>query len=235
MSLSCPDMIAAISPELCRAVDNYCERTDSSLWAEPVNAFSNAAFLVAAWFAWQSAARHPSYPYRVSIQILIIVMGIVGPGSFLFHTVATRWAEWGDVIPILVFMLLFLWLLFRCFFRWSGWLTVAALAAFFAVTFYLEVAVPGTVLWGGALYLPTILVLIASAAALYRVEPKAAPAMVGATVVFLLSFTARTLDASICTSFPLGTHFLWHCLNALLLFLLVRLVILQQTQRAESP
>jgi hypothetical protein len=234
MSLSCPDMFYAISPELCRSVDNYCERTDSTLWAEPINAFTNAAFLLAAWYAWRSSARHPDHPQRRLIQILIIVTGIVGPGSFLFHTVATRWAEWGDVIPILAFMLLFLWLLFTCFFHWSGWLKLAALAVFFAVTFYLELAVPGTVLWGGALYAPTILVLIASAAALYRVEPTAAPAMVGATFVFLPSFTARTFDAQICPLFPLGTHFLWHLLNALLLFLLVRLIILGAPRRTAT-
>lgn len=231
MSLSCPSFIAANSPDLCRAVDHYCERTDPSLWSEPVNALTNAAFLAAAWFAWRLAARHPSPAHRRLIQVLIIAMAIVGPGSFLFHTVATRWAEWGDVIPILIFMLLYLWLVLTCFFRWPGWLKLVALAVFFAVTFYLEAAVPGTVLWGGALYIPTVLVLIATTVALYRIGSAAAPAMVGATAVFFLSFAARTLDASICPSFPLGTHFLWHLLNAALLFLLLRLVILYEPRR----
>jgi hypothetical protein len=44
-------------------------------------------------------------------------------------------------------------------------------------------------------------------------------------IVFLLSFTARTLDAQVCTAFPVGTHFLWHLLNALLLYILVRTAI----------
>lgn len=231
MSLICPSFIAAGSPDLCRAVDHYCERTDPSLWSEPLNALTNAAFPIAAWVAWRLLARHPNHPHRRLIQALIIVMAVVGPGSFLFHTVATRWAEWGDVIPILVFMLLYLWLVLTCFFRWPGWLKLAALAVFFAVTFYLEAAVPGTVLWGGALYMPTVLVLVATAAALYRIGSTAAPAMVGATVVFLLSFTARTLDASVCPSFPLGTHLFWHLLNALLLFLLLRLAILHEPRR----
>ena len=29
------------------AIDNYCERTDASLWAEPLNAFSTLAFIAA--------------------------------------------------------------------------------------------------------------------------------------------------------------------------------------------
>jgi hypothetical protein len=99
-------------------------------------------------------------------------------------------------------------------------------AGFLAVTIYLEAGVPGDVLWGGALYLPTLLVLIGAAVALWRQGSGAAPAMAGATAVFLLSFAARTLDQTVCPGFPLGTHFLWHLLNATLLYLLVRLVIL---------
>jgi hypothetical protein len=235
MSLNCPSLVADISPDLCRAVDHYCERIDASFWSEPVNALTNAAFPIAAWIAWRLAANHPNHAHLRLIQTLIIVMAIVGPGSFLFHTVATRWAEWGDVIPILVFMLLYLWLVLTCFFRWPGWLKLAALAVFFAVTFYLEAAVPGTVLWGGALYMPTVLVLVATTVALYRIGSAAAPAMVGATVVFLLSFTARPLDASVCLSFPLGSHFLWHLLNALLLFLLLRLAISYAPRRQAHP
>ena len=36
-----------------------------------------------------------------NIEALIIISAVVGLGSFLFHTIATRWAEWGDVLPIL--------------------------------------------------------------------------------------------------------------------------------------
>ena len=31
-----------------RAVNSYCERTDAGYWSEPVNALSNAGFLLAA-------------------------------------------------------------------------------------------------------------------------------------------------------------------------------------------
>lgn len=153
-------------------------------------------------------------------------MAVVGLGSFPFHTVGTRWAEWGDVIPILVFMLLYLWLLLGRVFGARPVLKAAVLSAFLAGTVILEVVVPGHVLWGGALYLPTLLVLIGACLALLRHRSAAAPAMLAATCVFLLSFTARSLDAPICPAFPLGSHFLWHLLNATFLYLLVRLMIL---------
>ena len=35
--------------------------------------------------------------------------------------------------------------------------------------------------------------------------------------LFALSLTFRTLDRPLCDAFPLGTHFVWHLLNGLLL------------------
>ncbi|MGH6933239.1 MAG: ceramidase domain-containing protein [Dongiaceae bacterium] len=226
MPLACPSVIAGLSPGLCQAVDHYCERTDPSFWSEPVNALTNAAFLLAAWLAWRQLAGRPGAAGDGTIRALILALAAVGPGSFLFHTLATRWAEWGDVIPILLFMLIYLWLLLGRLLGVPPWPRAGALAVFLAATVYLEAAVPGAVLWGGALYLPTLLVLIGACLALRRRQAGAARAMAGATGVFLLSFAARTLDAPVCPAFPLGSHFLWHLLNAALLYLLTRLVIL---------
>jgi hypothetical protein len=40
--------------------------------------------------------------------------------------------------------------------------------------------------------------------------------VVGA-VILLVSLTARSLDEILCSNWPLGTHFLWHILNAMML------------------
>lgn len=236
MPLACPSLIAAHFPDLCRAVDIYCERTSPAVDAEPVNAITNAAFLIASWCAWRLQGKHsgPSTPGLV--RALIVLIAIVGLGSFLFHTVATRWAEWGDVVPILLFMLLWLWLALICFFGWPPARTLAALSLFFAATFALEAFVPSDVLQGGALYVPALSVLVGIGFALRRRRHPAAPGTLAATGVFLLSFASRTLDAPLCPIIPLGTHFLWHILNALLLYLLARVLILYGSaqRRAES-
>src|SRR5438270_10070920 len=153
MSIACPSLIGNHYPELCAAVDHYCERTSSAFDAEPINALTNAAFLIAAWSAWRLQLSYPLRNGRGLINGLIATMALVGLGSFLFHTVATRWAEWGDVLPIMLFMLLYLWLVLTVFFGWPVWLKLAGLTVYFAVTFYAEAAIPGDVLWGGALYL----------------------------------------------------------------------------------
>jgi hypothetical protein len=43
--------------------------------------------------------------------------------------------------------------------------------------------------------------------------------LLGAAGVFAVSLTARTLDRPLCGDFPTGTHFIWHILNAIVLFL----------------
>lgn len=232
MSIACPSLIGGQYPELCAAVDHYCERTSSALDAEPVNALTNAAFLIAAWGAWRFLSRHPPRSAHGLCLALIATMALVGLGSFLFHTVATRWAEWGDVLPIMLFMLLYLWLALTLFFGWSIWLKVAGLAAYFAATFYAEAAIPGDVLWGGALYMPTLFLMLAIGMVLYWRRLRGAAAFLVAIAVFLLSFTARTLDAKVCTVFPIGTHFLWHLLNAVLLYILVRTAIVHSAPLA---
>ena len=221
MSISCPWFIGN-HPILCVPVDHYCERTSASLSAEPVNALTNIAFLIAAWLAWKQHQRHRVPGMDGLVDALIVTMAVVGLGSFLFHTVGTRWSEWGDVLPIMVFMMLYLWLALTLFFSWPTWLKAASLLLYFAATFYMEAAVPATALWGGMLYVPTLIIMVAVCLALYRRRSAAAGPLIAAAGVFLLSFSARTLDAPICPTFSLGTHFLWHLLNATTLYLLVR-------------
>jgi hypothetical protein len=75
------------------------------------------------------------------------------------------------------------------------------------------------------MYLPTLFAIVATSVALYRRDPVIGRAMLAAGAVFFSAFAARTLDMPICSVFPLGKHFMWHLLNALLLYLLVRLGI----------
>ena len=48
-------------------------------------------------------------------------------------------------------------------------------------------------------------------------------AVIGA--LFLISLTARTADAAACVIIPIGTHALWHILNACTLYALVATAI----------
>jgi hypothetical protein len=234
MSIACPTFIANLDPALCRAVDIYCERTSASFDSESINALTNIAFLIAAWAAWRMRARAaPDATGR--IRVLIGLIALTGFGSLLFHTVATRWAEWADVIPIVAFMLAYMWFAMTWLFGFGVRTKVLTIAAFSLVTLAIEAGVPSTVLWGGALYVPSLLVAVTVAIALRRNGHPAAGRMALAVATFFLAFVMRSLDSPLCAVLPSGTHFLWHILNALFLYQLVRIAILDGTRAARHP
>ena len=70
-------------------VNGYCERTDASYWSEPLNAVSNAAFLIAAALCWRMTGRDPG------ARLLVVILAAIGVGSYLFHTHARIWAMLG--------------------------------------------------------------------------------------------------------------------------------------------
>ena len=79
------------------AVDIYCERLAPGYWAEPVNALSNLAFPAAALWAWITARQTGT---DAAGRLLIVLGGLIGVGSYLFHTHAVTWAELADTVPI---------------------------------------------------------------------------------------------------------------------------------------
>jgi hypothetical protein len=59
--------------------------------------------------------------------------------------------------------------------------------------------------------------------------------MLGATSVFVIALTFRTLDDAICPMFPVGTHFLWHLLNAVAIYYAARALLLYRSSAISSP
>lgn len=212
--------------DLDRPINIYCERTSAAWTAEPLNAISNIAFLIAAWVAWRLQKQHPNAELHGPIRALCIIIAVVGVGSTIFHTLATRWAEWADVIPILIFMIVYCWLILTVFFRWPVWLKAATTLLFFAATFYLESDAFEQILWGGAMYLPTLFFLVAAGIGIWRQDTNAGKTFFAAAALFMLSFSTRTIDEPLCNTLPIGTHYFWHIFNAAVLYLLVRTLIL---------
>jgi Ceramidase len=201
-------------------IDLYCERTDALLWAEPANALSNAAFLIAAATAFWSWRRAGSRDWPA--LALIIVAAAVGLGSFAFHTVATRGAELGDVIPIAIFIYGYLLLALRRFLHLSASVSVAIVIGYAVGAQALSWLAPPSALNGSIGYLPALVALIVVA------RTTRGPVRRGlelTVMIFTVSLALRTIDLAACETFPLGTHFLWHLLNAVVLYVLLRTAI----------
>ena len=70
-------------------------------------------------------------------------------------------------------------------------------------------------------YLPAAAAIFVVAMFLVVRKSPVAALVLAAGCVLVVSITARTIDMAVCAAFPLGTHFLWHLLNALTLYILI--------------
>ncbi|MEM8570219.1 MAG: ceramidase domain-containing protein [Pseudomonadota bacterium] len=206
-----------------RQVNNYCERTDFSYWSEPVNALTNLAFVLAGLWALRLAARSGDNGARV-LSVCLIAIGI---GSWLFHTHAQIWSLMADVIPILVFILAYVYLATVRFFAlplWAGALAVIVYIPYSSAFTGVFEPIVGN-LNGSMSYMPVPVLILAYAAILRNRRRETAKGLaIGASILFASLFF-RTVDEAICPTFPLGTHFLWHILNAVMLGWMIRVMV----------
>ncbi|HRX35419.1 MAG TPA: hypothetical protein P5337_03405 [Aestuariivirga sp.] len=203
-------------------LDHYCERLGPGIWAEPLNAVSNAGFIVAAivlWCQWRRL-QHPTVPGL----LLVANVFVIGIGSFLFHTFANRWSELADVIPISLFILFYLSVALRAYLHLIWWQSLLAVAAFliFSQVFTSWFA---SIIGYTAAYLPALMAIFAVGAAAARKQPAIARGLLTAGLVFTASVMFRAADLPLCGGLPYGTHMVWHLLNAMTLFLLVNLYL----------
>jgi hypothetical protein len=203
-------------------LDLYCERLGPGFWAEPFNALTNPAFIVAAVFAVASLRRsRRSDPVAFALALLV---GVIGVGSFLFHTLANRWSVLADVLPITFFIYAYLALAMRRFLA-LGWpATVTVLILFFAASWAVE-GLLRPLLSGSAGYVPALAAILIVGILLRSYGHPAARLLLAAGAIFAVSLVLRTLDQPLCTAWPIGTHFLWHLLNAATLALLLSAAI----------
>jgi hypothetical protein len=207
---------------LTEKLDNYCERTGPEVWSEPLNALTNAAFLIAAIAGYMLWRRKT--PDDFFALALIGIVFITGVGSLLFHTFATRWASLADVIPIALFIHVYLYAALNRFLGLAWWLALGVVIAFFAATPFVGQAL-APIVGSSAGYVPALVAMFAVGGLFVLRNAPLGREVLLAGVIFAVSLTFRTLDGPICDQLAIGTHFLWHILNGLVLFLLLRVLI----------
>jgi len=192
-------------------VTTYCERSTQAFWAEPLNALSNIAFVLVAialvWRLWRD--RYPPGG-TWDIWLLSLLIGVIGTGSFLWHTVAAPWAEWLDVLPIVLYISLYLPSFLLRVARASVARSCAWFVLFHAVNGLFLLTLPGNTLNGSVYYLPSLGMLILLGRYDRRLYLSAA--------LFTLALIFRSIDRALCPVFPPGTHFLWHLFISLTVY-----------------
>jgi hypothetical protein len=240
----------------------YCERgTNAALLAEPINAVSNAAFLLAALVGLQLVMWRPPEERNPDLFLLPVLVLFIGLGSLAFHLYADQGTALADVVPISLFMLVYLGFALNRFLAVPPGFTVLLVIGFAAIVAMTGqvrcwdggIGIPGPeiqsvklCLNGSIFYLPALVALIVVGLVLHERGHRAAPWLLWAAAIFAVSITLRTLDLALCDKVliegrKVGTHFAWHFLNALTLFLLLRAsleggpVTVAQVETAPEP
>ena len=195
-------------------IDGYCERLSPSYWAEPINAVTNVAFLVAAFVMWRRV-RGQGAPLAMA---LVVILAMIGVGSYLFHTHAQVWAAIADTTPILLYILVYIFAVNRDVWGMRPVYALGLTALFIpyaALTIPVFQLVPG--LGGSAAYAPVPLLILIYALLLRSRTPDTARGLAIGAGILIASIIFRALDEPTCGHFPIGTHFMWHILNATML------------------
>lgn len=216
-----------------RQIDIYCERLGPGLWAEPLNAVSNLAFILAGIMLLAVLRRQtPDVRNDPAIIALVWLVIAIGIGSGLFHTFAVVWAALADVIPIALFILLYMYLALKRLAAFPLWGCLLGLA----IVVVLVVTMPTVFRFSVPTYLVALGAMLGVGGFLHlaRRHPAGLPILLTG-VLFAISLSVRTADLPLCDQFPIGIHFIWHLLNAVVLYRLTRTMMRFGPRHAPVP
>ena len=202
-------------------LDSYCERAgDPALWAEPLNAVTNLFFILASLLVARAIWKLPpaAGATRIDFWLLVVAQCAIGIGSGLWHLMPSGTTVLMDVIPITLFIHIYLIASLRRLLKLS-WARVGFWwATYLAASIVAQVTLPPDLLNGTILYIPTYLTLALLTVAVRRNDKTTGRIFAHMLGIWTLSLLFRTEDIALCSALPIGTHFLWHTLNAYMLY-----------------
>lgn len=196
-------------------LDLYCERFGPGLFAEPLNAASNLAFIAAGLWLMAALPRVFPSPRRVPapLEVLAGLIVLIGICSGAFHVFAIQWAQALDLGSIALFIYFFV----VCFahyvldVRWAlAWI---AAPAFWAFGMFVRAPFDPDAFNGSVIYFPALAGIALMGAALAVQRRAGAAQFALATMIFVISICLRSVDLAWCNGWVWGTHWAWHLLN----------------------
>ena len=205
--------------DLSEPIDIYCERLDIGIWAEPINSVTNIAFILAAIIMWLRCKN------LIEGKILSFLLFSIGCGSFLFHTYAQTWAALLDVTAILIFILTYIFVANRKFLVWSKMVSFIGVILFFPYQLLLVSILSNIQLFGSSVqYIPVAILIFIYSGLMRKSEPNLSRGLFIGAAILCLSIISRTVDEPLCSILSVGTHFVWHILNAIMLSWMIEIL-----------
>ena len=205
--------------DLSKPIDIYCERLDIGIWAEPINAVTNVAFILVAIFMWLRCKN------LLEGRILSFLLCSIGCGSFLFHTFAQTWAAILDVTAILIFILTYIFVANLRFLACSKMVSLIGVILFFPYQLILTSILSNIQFFGSSVqYIPVAILIFIYSGLLRKSEPNLSRGLFTSASILCLSIIFRTIDEPFCSTLSVGTHFVWHILNSIMLSWMIEIL-----------
>ncbi len=219
-------------------IDGYCERASKpDVMAEPLNLITNIAFVIGAILVLKTLMFYKQL-IRANFDIifLTIVLATIGLGSAAFHSYPNGKTLLMDIIPITIFIHVYLLSFFKRVAGFNLIFCFITLAAFIGVGILFQNNFSPDTLNGTIMYVPTYLMLVLMI--LVMVFGKQNPLyihLINTAVIWTFSLAFRTMDVQICSHTQgIGTHFLWHLLNAVVLYRMLVLLVMDKVIKVRN-
>ena len=194
----------------------YCERNNFSLLAEPFNLFTNILFLFFSILLF--------FDKTVKNKIFTYILFGIGIGSMLYHSIATSFTALVDIAFIILFIFYYLVILYNKLNVKKNYAYIFSLI-FILVCYNFGYLFYDSFLGSSAFYFPILLHLVLLLFYfIYKKKYFYFRKFIFIPVVFSISLYLRTVDIKYCSTFSVGTHFFWHILNAIVLYLLIKFI-----------
>lgn len=203
-----------------------CERSHDGILSEPLNLVSNLGFFYVAFTIYRYYHRHPDIRGRMvwDIHALTFLIFAIGTGSVLFHAIPNQLTELMDVVPIVIFINLFFLSTIVRIGKTNVFETIICYIAFGGASHFFVTQFPNA-MNDSIGYLSSMGALIMIAIHLHLKRRSSARQFLLAAIIGVCSLFFRAIDNAVCDTIAIGTHFLWHGCNALLLYILMKQLI----------
>ena len=217
----------------------YCERNSKpDFMAEPLNLITNIAFVIGAIMVFKMLKFYKLISAKNwDIILLTAILATIGFGSGSFHSMPSTLTQTLDVIPIEAFIFIYLAVFFVRVIGVKPIFTVFILGAFLGVTILFGKNFSASTLNGTIMYVPTYLMLIVMVLIMGFVKQNPLYLhLINTAVIWTFSLAFRTMDMQICSyTHNIGTHFMWHILNAVVLYRMLVLVVMDKLAKQNMP
>lgn len=215
-----------------------CEAIHSKefLFSEPLNVLTSLLFVVTAFFLQRffqkthAQHRHIPHYFDLDIRILIGMVYVIGFSSSLLHSIPNAVTEFFDVISIALFIIVFFFSVMLRILRCRMRNIILAFIAFLFFTFS-SITYLHSYMNGATSYISTMAALTMVAFYLYGRGHPSAKHFLAAGQIGIVALYLRSIDSKFCDFMPIGTHWIWHTMNAVLIAIIMRELIKRSTKR----